>query len=85
LLIDHSLRKDFTGFIVAARRLRKVTTAIVTAKTANSARANTQIYAPLVHDKDFFPNFAANLMQNRYENARFQRKNGHNLRKMLHK
>lgn len=38
----HSLRSDFTGFIVAARRLRKVTTAIVTAKTAKSARANTQ-------------------------------------------
>ena len=41
-LINYSFRKDFTGFIVAALRLRKVTTAIVTAKTANSARANTQ-------------------------------------------
>ena len=41
-IINYSFRKDFTGFIVAARRLRKVTTAIVTAKTANSARANTQ-------------------------------------------
>ena len=41
-IIIYSLRKDFTGFTVAARRLRKVTTAIVTAKTANSARANTQ-------------------------------------------
>ena len=39
---DYSLRNDFTGFIVAARRLRKVTTAIVTAKTANNAIANTQ-------------------------------------------
>ena len=42
LFIIYSLRSDFTGFIVAARRLRKVTTAIVTPKTANSARANTQ-------------------------------------------
>ena len=41
-LQDHSLRKDFTGFTVAARKLRKVTTAIVTAKTANSAKTNTQ-------------------------------------------
>ena len=41
-LINYSFRKDFTGFIVAARRLRKVTTAIVTPKTANSASANTQ-------------------------------------------
>ena len=41
-LQDHSLRNDFTGFTVAARKLRKVTTAIVTAKTANSAKANTQ-------------------------------------------
>ena len=39
---NHSFRSDFTGFTVAARRLRKVTTAIVTPKTANSARANTQ-------------------------------------------
>ena len=38
----HSLRSDFTGFTVAARNERKVTTAIVTAKTANSASANTQ-------------------------------------------
>ncbi len=42
LFQDYSLRNDFTGFIVAARRLRKVTTAIVTAKTANNAIANTQ-------------------------------------------
>ena len=38
----YSVLNDFTGFIVAARKLRKVTTAIVTPKTANSARANTQ-------------------------------------------
>ena len=41
-IIIYSLCKDFTGFTVAARKLRKVTTVIVTAKTANSARANTQ-------------------------------------------
>ena len=38
----YSLRNDFTGFTVAARRLRKVTTAMVTPKTASNAKANTQ-------------------------------------------
>ena len=40
---DHSVLSDFTGFTVAARRLRKVTTAMVTPNTATNATANTQI------------------------------------------
>ena len=40
--LSHSVRSDFTGLTVAARRLRRVTTVTVTAKTANSARTNTQ-------------------------------------------
>ena len=40
-LQNHSFLSDFTGFTVAARRLRKVTTAMVTPNTATSAKANT--------------------------------------------
>ena len=39
----HSVLSDFTGFTVAARRLRKVTTATVTPNTATNATANTQM------------------------------------------
>ena len=40
----YSLRNDFTGLTVAALKLLNVTTAMVTAKTAISAMANTQMY-----------------------------------------
>ena len=39
----YSVLNDFTGFTVAARRLRKVTTATVTPSTATNATANTQM------------------------------------------
>ena len=41
-LQDYSFLNDFTGLTVAARKLRKVTTATVTPKTATNAKANTQ-------------------------------------------
>ena len=38
----YSLRNDFTGLTVAALKLLNVTTVIVIANTATSAKANTQ-------------------------------------------
>ena len=40
-IINYSLRKDLTGFTVAARNERKVTTATVTTKTAKNDSTNT--------------------------------------------
>ena len=44
-IINYSFRSDRTGFTVAALKLRKVTTATVTPKTASSANANTHQYS----------------------------------------
>ena len=41
-LQDYSFLNDFTGLTVAARKLRKVTTAMVTPKTAINDSTNTQ-------------------------------------------